>query len=415
MKFTEQEMVAIGGLSESDRMVRGIGELVDLALATTPRFKETMASGKGIRDWWRAAQTGVSRLREANSETALGFLLRKGVQAEANDWYRVTEAHWQDYCRVAGSNGYAEWYAPLYPGVVADRVQRGTPFPEGRIIGEDSHLVNQKFGLIESLERELFDDDQTGQIRDRSARLGQSMRTTETIYAAYRFLGSERTYANLTVPASNYTTKDPSGNTITGPWSTTLFASAAGNRLSTYHVLNMGFLKQAWVSLMNATDPLSNKLIVTPNVLLTSSMDVINAKLLLADGYYPAVPGQSNTAVANAPVLGASTSAAGANQGVLAGFPGGAFSQNPIAGLGLTLVTEKYLPDWAWAIGEKGRGFVFQERDPLEIVQEQQQSGSAFILDVYRFRSRRRFEVDWIAGGSRFWFLGNDGTATGVQ
>jgi hypothetical protein len=413
--FKESQLRMIGGLSPEDRMLPGIAEMVDLATAAVPRFKEALSMGRGCRDWLAAAKQACYRLREANSELALGFLLRKGVQVEANDWYQVADTKkWRDYCRIAGSSNLVEWYAPLYPGVIADQVPRGRNFPEGRIIGEDSSLVNRKFGYIEAIERELFDDDQTGQIRERAARLGQSMGITESLWAAYRYLGSARSYANITVPVSAYKTTDTSGNTVTGPWSTTLYGST-GNRPSTYLALGMGALKDAIHQLYNVTDPLSNKLIVNPNYLLISSQDVINADILLAPGGYPAVIGQSNVAAASNPILGGTATAAGANQGALTGFPGGWGSPNPLAKLGLKIVMERYLPDWAWGVGESGKGFVFQERDPLEIVQEATNAGTAFSADVYRFRSRRRFEVDFVAGGSRFHYLGNDGTVTGQQ
>jgi hypothetical protein len=82
-------------------------------------------------------------------------------------------------------------------------------------------------------------------------------------------------------------------------------------------------------------------------------------------------------------------------------------------GLGIKVVVAKFLADWAWAIGEAKKGFIFQERDPLEVIQEAAATGAAFQFDAMRYRSRRRFEADWIAGGSRFWFLGNDGSQAG--
>jgi hypothetical protein len=72
------------------------------------------------------------------------------------------------------------------------------------------------------------------------------------------------------------------------------------------------------------------------------------------------------------------------------------------------LVISRFLPRKAWALGEAGKGIVFQRRDPLEVVQENPMSGMAYSNDIYSFRSRARWEPDWI--DPRFWFLGNDGT-----
>jgi hypothetical protein len=384
-------------ISKSDREWQH-PEVIELAEAVCPKWSE---DGFSAKKWIRAARESVRKLREAIPESALAFLLRKGVQTLANDWYVASPRDWQDYALAASSNAVAEWYAPLYGSTIAGQVGRGERFPEGQVIGEDSVLVNNKYGLIESFDRELFDDDQTGQIRQRAQRLGQSMAVTESAYAALRFIGSAATYANLSVKASGYTTTDVNGNPVIGPWSSTL-NGASGNRPTAYVALGLTPLKQAHSDLLNMKDPLSNKIIVNPNVLVHSSMDDLHAKMLVKPPagvpYYPATPGLATQTASTA----------------TSGSAGGAyFGANPFMGLGWNPVLARYLPDWAWALGEKGKGFIFQERDPLEIIQENPASGQAFDGDAIRFRSRRRFEADWIGGGSRFFWLGNDGTTTG--
>lgn len=376
-------------------------EVIELAEAVCPKWSSPDFSGKR---WLRAAREAVRKLREAHPESALGFLLRKGVQTLANDWYVTTPRDWQGYALAASSNAVAEWYAPLYASTIAAQVGPGERFPEGQVIGENAVLVNVKFGLIEAFDRELFDDDQTGQIRDRAKRLGQSMAITESVYAALRFIGNAASYQNLKVPVSRTSTTDVNGNAVTGPWSATL-NGASGNRPAAYKALGLTPLKQAHTDLLNMKDPLGNKIIVNPSVLVHSSMDDLHAKMLVKPAqnvpYYPAVPGLSGEGVG-----GALSTAAGT-----AG--GGYFGSNPFLGLGWEPVLVRYFPDWAWALGEKSKGFVFQERDPLEVIQENPASGAAFENDAIRFRSRRRFEADWINGGSRFFWLGDDGSVSG--
>ena len=378
-------------------------ELVRLAEQAAPLWTREDFRAKA---WLRAARESVRKLREAASESGLAFLLRKGVQTLANDWYLTVPREWQDYAGTNASDAFAEWYAPLYGSTVAGRVANGGRFPEGRIIGENSVLVNYKFGLIEAFDRELFDDDQTGQIRQRATRLGQGMAITENAYAALRFIGAAATYSNLIVPVSNYTTVDVNGVAVTGPWSNSLYGlntagSNYGNRPLTYAALSLILLKQAWSDMLNAKDPQNNKIIVSPNVLLHSSQDALHAPLLVAPPsgvpYYPSPIGLSGQSASSA----------------TSGAPGGAFGANPFMGLGIKPVLARFLPDWAWALGEKGKGFIFQERDPLEVIQEAPSSGAAFETDAYRFRSRRRFEADWVGGGSRFWWLGDDGSVAG--
>ncbi len=351
-----------------------------------------------VKRWLEAVDETLLSLREAIPETSLAFLLRKGVQTLANDWYIQTPRDWQDYCEVYGSDGVAEWHAPLYGSVIAGRVQSGDRFPEGKVVGEDTVIVNYKFGLIESFERELFDDDKTGQIKDRAKRLGQSMAVTESVYAAFRFIGTARTYQNLSVPASNYSTTTASGATVTTPFSTAL-----GNRPTTFAPLSLTGLKRAYSAGLNMLDPLGAKIVTNYNCLLHSPMDALHAPLLVTPPagvpYYPAVPGSGDASQT------AGTAAAG--------FPGGFFGANPFMGLGIRPVMVRYFPDWAWSFGQKAMGFLFQERDPLEVIQENPAAGAAFEVDAYRFRSRRRFEAEWGPGGSRFWFLGDDGSVAG--
>jgi hypothetical protein len=109
--------------------------------------------------------------------------------------------------------------------------------------------------------------------------------------------------------------------------------------------------------------------------------------------YYPAIVGASGSTMGNA----------------ASGFPGGVMGANPFMGLGIKPVLARFFPRWAWAMGEGKKGIVMQEREPMEVIQENQQSGAAFEVAAYRFRSFRRFQSDWVGEGSRLWWLGNSG------
>src|SRR3990167_3768497 len=178
-------------------------ELLSMAQEVSPALATT-----GIKQWRRAVREGIRHLREAQAETAFAFLLRKGIQNIANDWYQTVPREWQDYCSTNPSTTFAEWYGPLYGSIIAGEVDEQQRFPEGRLVGENAVLVNHKFGLVESFARELFDDDQTNQIKNRASRLGQSMAQTENAYMAIRFIGTAGSYANVSVKVSNYKTTD---------------------------------------------------------------------------------------------------------------------------------------------------------------------------------------------------------------
>lgn len=414
----KEAVKALGGIAPRERKLRGIREMVELGSAVIPAFREAMAGQHGrygLSEWLDRTIGAVQRLREANPESALGFLLRKGVQSLANDWYQSGSREYEKYTVKASSTTVAEWYAPLYYGTLPTFVDPGTRYPEGPVQGENSHIRNVVLGKVEAFDRVLFDDDQTGQIAQRAKMLGESMSIAKSIFTIYRFLGTARTYANLTIPASSYSTTNTAGTAITTPFSTTLYTGSAGNRPSTFGALNIGRLKNALTSLKNAVDPLSNKIITKPDTLLVSNQDFINGDLLLAPGPYPGVIGQSNVAAANIPVLGGTSATAGTSQGVFAGHPGSWMSKNPFAGMGIKLVVEPYAPDWMWAVGDSTKGFVLQTRDPMEIVQETPNSGANFDFDSLRFKVRERLGIDWVGGMSRAWYLGDDGTVTGDQ
>src|SRR5262245_16967235 len=106
--------------------------LIKLAREACPVWSQ---EGFRVRPWLDAAIEASRKVREAVPETALSFLLRKGIQTIANDWYIAVPREWQDYALVASSDAVAEWYGPLYGSTVAGRVAKGDRYPEGKIIG----------------------------------------------------------------------------------------------------------------------------------------------------------------------------------------------------------------------------------------------------------------------------------------
>ncbi len=351
-RFSEAEIKSIGGLTRRDlsHNIRELSEMCALAVEVVPSFHRCLESGRGIREWMDRTMEACSRLRESNSESTLGFLLRKGLQSEGIGYYQVAEKVWPQYCGTAGSTTVAEFYAPLYHTTLPGPVQHGDRFPVAEITGDPSLIRNIVFGQIIPIDRTLFDDDQTSQIKQYSQRMGDGMAILESVWTSSRFIGAARTYANITVPASTYSTKDTTGTAVTTPFSTAL-----GNRPTTFAQLTLPKLARAYVSLLTITDPMNNIVVVKPNKLLVSAQDALNGDVLLKPGGWPAVIGQGDTTAANNPVLGGTSATAGTSQGVLAGYPGGWNSPNPFAGMGISLVMERYLPAWAWACWRAAR------------------------------------------------------------
>lgn len=391
--------------------LKGIKSLREHAKSGTPEthFSEAMIqaaekiawdsddiSFKAVRKF---ATENFRKLGEANPGSAFSQLFRAGVQVFANGWYERTAIEYTAYVAEMSSNKRQEFHAPLYGADFPDLVEQGDPYNESRIVGIDRELVNQKYMGGESFTREMFDDDQTGQIKTRMQRLGESSRLREELEAAGRLNNTALTQGKVTVPLTTYQRTNSNGATV-GVYATnfygTIGATAYGNRPAVFAQLSMSTLRVALQSLGTAFDPLGVRIAVRPDRLVVSNFDDVNARTLLNSSYYPGVPGL------------AGQTAGGATSGSLTG----GFADNVLKGM-LNLSLNTFLPFGAWNVGASKKGMVMQRRDALEVVQEQPNSGASFNTDTIRFRSRARWVLDWI--DSSFWYQGNDGSAVVSQ
>ena len=214
-----------------------------------------------------------------------------------------------------------------------------------------------------TFERELVDDDQTGQIAQKSSELGERMRYKEEADV----MGVDVfTLARLGTGLAGRT----SG------YSATLFSSSYGNRPTTYATLSQAGLEAADIALQNATDPLKNRIMVRPSKLVISPADKFNAAKLLNSSLQPSVPGAA----------GQTYSAASS------GLTGYVMTINPLQGL-YDLKVSRFLPAGDAYLMDP-RTIVFQDRDAMELLMEARDAGTSFERDVYRYRVRRRYQTD---------------------
>lgn len=317
-----------------------------------------------FRRLYEAAER-ISDLTEANVESSFGYLLRSAVQEFANEAYKDHPTIHTNLVTEIGSKRRSEIYGGLYRPNLPKQVDAGEPFQDTSFKGFERELINYKFGILEKFERELFDDDQTGQVRARAANIGEGFKVFEEIYVLSRLFNSTTSQEGVDVTASTY-----GGGTV--------FSTAIGNRPSSYAGITQAKLEEAHIAIRKITDPLGRKFLVVPTALITGVDIEFEAARIIGS------PAMANTASSV-----------------------NALQINPLHGR-YTIYSSPFISGKAWMIGDPKRGFVKQVRDPMEVVQENGQSGDGFRMEVYAFRARERFEADWIE--PRFAYVGNDGS-----
>jgi hypothetical protein len=312
----------------------------------------------------REAAERIADLHETNSVTTFGWLLRSAVQEFANDIYQNIAVIYPNFVTEIRSNRRSEIYGGLYRGEMPRLTDAGEKFQDSTFKGFERELINYKFGRLESFERELFDDDQTGQVRARAGNMGENFRLMEEIYVIKRLFGAASSEEGVDVPASTY----PGGP----------FTIAIGNRPATYVRVDATALEAAHVAARSIVDPIGRKFLYVPTTLLVSPIDEFTVMRIINSPIMP------NTAASATAML-----------------------VNPLQGR-YAVFSTPYVRSKAWMLGDFKKGFVFQRRDPLEIIQEAPNTGMGFEQEIYAFRGRERFEADWIE--PRFAYLGNDGS-----
>lgn len=301
-------------------------------------------AAKKDRSFWKKMEEATGeRVREANVSSSLGQLLRYGVQTFMFDAYKDVDTVYQDIVQIVPSSNRQEWYAPLYGAELPQDVAPGGDYLDSRLQGLDTVLVNKKVGRILSVQKELFDDDQTGQIGQRAGKLGKRVRYKEEfdVMTALR--------------AASYTT-------------------TIGNAPAANAALSQGSLETADIALMAIRDPLGNRMGVEPGTLLVSPTDKFNGAKLLNSTLQPSIPGASGETIGSA----------------ASGGTGWTMTTNPLQGL-YDLKVSRFLGAGDWFLMEAKTSIPFQERAPLSVVQEDPNSGKSFEQDILRWKVSRRY------------------------
>ena len=346
-----------------------------------------------------------ARKREATPSSALGQLLRADTQRIADGWFQDPANDEKSFTVIpaqGSSNKAEEFYNPLHSAVIQSETAQGAPYTEGQVVGEDIVIPNRKFMGGESFTRELFDDDKTGQIRDRQRKLAEAMTRTVEVYFALAYPGAGGTFGavngvGLVVGADPWPTLPTSlnqfGNTVTGIF-TVAGPNGLGNRVAVFGQLSTPLLKEVQDLADQMVDRQGNIVAVQPDTLFISTKDKINAKVIAHSASYPTVQGLSGETFNTA----------------TSGIAPSGFAMNPWQGA-FKIVVNRYLAAWSCYYVQAGRGFVYQVRDGFEVAQEAPLSGKSFDTDAIRLRTRARWAQRWV--DPRFAIQINDGSSVG--
>jgi phage major head subunit gpT-like protein len=353
--------------------------------------------------WQKVAQkmghgSVESAMREADSATSFTQVLRAGIQQLVNNSYETVPTTFDSWTSTVNSNRDTELYAPLHGISFMREVGKQELFSESYAAGLDIKLINRKYGEIYAVERELLEDDQTGQFAKQSGLLGEYAKYAWEVIAYAKLAGvftggAKANYAGLIIP----NTETKPSTEANYPWtsSSAPFVGGGFNKPGTFTVLNQTGIQNGFIALMGQKNLLGLYMNVDPKRLVVSPINRFSAAILLNSSFYPSVP--SGTP----------------------GTPGATFAINPIESIASLTITRFMFTTTglvdpnsnAWYLLDDSKPFfVMQVRESASVIQEAPNSGESFNRDIIRFRLVMRGNGDFI--DPRFAWQGNDGSIT---
>ncbi len=322
-------------------------------------FHETFSRFEGYKRY--------HSLREAATTAAFPALLRDGLKGIMFDSYNGEPKTWDTLAFTESSNKPAEDYLEANLLGVLPMVGEGLAYPEvDGSIDRAVRVVNNKRGVIFGITEDLWRFDRLNIIRQYPKDLGTAAGVTQE-QAVYSVLNTTGNYVRTT--ADN----DIGNNT------SALTFSAQG-------------LITAYATLRTMKDRKSGRYlnIIPDTLVVTPQLEFAAKQLLLAPNL--TIPGDG---VTTAKVYGT----------------GGG---NPFRGLVQNIIVSPYLgTTYQWLLGVRGKGLVYQEVDPLQMLtladpNQGQLSEGYFIYDKLRYRVRI-----WFGAGlmnDRYWFFSSSTT-----
>lgn len=334
--------------------------------------------------------------KEADSGSNFVQVLRAGVQTVVNSMYMTVPTTYESWTNTVNSNKDTELYAPLHGVSFLREVGKGEIYGESYAAGLDIKLKNRKYGTLYAVEKELLEDDQTGQFAKQAGLLGEYARLAMEVIVMAKLAGKFTggvlaNYAELLIPPTETQPSDEANY----PWTTSAapFVGGGFNRPVTFTAPTQPAIQTGFITLMNQLNKLGLKMMVDPDTILIGPVYRFDLAVLLNSSFYPSQPGST------------------------AGTTGNTFAINPIQSIA-KLVISRFMfnnlgsvnaNSTAWyLLDSKKHWFVSQLRTAAEVTQENPNSGQSFDKDIIRFKVSMRGNADHI--DPRFAYQGNDGS-----
>jgi hypothetical protein len=330
-----------------------------------------------MREFSKQIREGKMRLSETVVTSMIYSLANVATTASAASAYQLVDCVYRKLCEVAPSKKSEETYFALQRGDLPLPVSEQQAAPESLLGGVLTRIKNYDFARIWRHSRNAEDDDQTGQLAKMGQIIGESMAYTEEFWAitvlfyAYQAAnirpGGARTNGSGIIP----------GRCIAGQ------AVADGGPTTTAGDINLTNAEALITAADYVTDIAGNYVMVNPDYILVAGSRRLVAKKIF---------GQA----ADFNPSGASTTA---GQGPTPAGLAGAWAINPLAGA-LAIHHSPFVnkvrtgldsTNPPWAIGEAGKGWCFQDREALEVLQEADNAGESFRQRSRGTRAWRRF------------------------
>lgn len=368
---------------ESIKKKTGIDPMIDTE--KFPVHKDTF-SWKKLRE-----SLETQALKEADTSSIFPQLLVAGILNNANAAYQLANVSYKDWVTVVPTNLVETPLAPLHGLSFPREVGSQSPYPEVYAMGLSLKIRARKYGSMYSIEKELLEDDQTGQIKQQAGMMGEYLQLlTEVLCYGKLQSVANMSYAGFAVPVSE---TQPSTE-ANYPWTTSAapFVGGGFNQPTSFGTLTQSNIQSGINALMEQKNLLGIVMMVNPGRILISPYYHFDLAILLNSAYYPS---------------GAAA----------AGSTGGAFAINPLKGIADATVT-RFMPDQngvfannskAWFIVDSTKPW-FQAlmKVPIAVEQENPMSGQSFDRDIIRFKASTRMNADFI--DPRFAWRGSDGS-----